>query len=171
MHDLKQWIRDVPDFPSPGILFRDITPLLLRPGGLREVVERLAEEFRDRRVDKVAAMESRGFIFGAPLAIALGCGFAPVRKLGKLPRSTASRVYALEYGTNHLEMHVDAIEAGERVLIVDDVLATGGTAAATAEIVEELGGEVVALAFLAELAALGGRAALADRGVFSLIQY
>lgn len=171
MHDLKEWIRDVPDFPTPGIMFRDITPLLLRPGGLGAVVERIAQEFRDRKVDKVAAMESRGFIFGAPLAIALGCGFAPVRKLGKLPRATASRVYALEYGTNHLEMHVDSIEGGERVLIVDDVLATGGTAAATAEIVEELGGEVVALAFLAELAGLGGRAALANREVFSLIEY
>ncbi|HUE96685.1 MAG TPA: adenine phosphoribosyltransferase [Longimicrobiaceae bacterium] len=171
MNDLERLICDVPDFPAAGILFRDITPLLLDPEALRGVVERLAEPFRGAGIQKVAAIESRGFIFGAPLALELGCGFVPVRKLGKLPRPTASREYALEYGKNHLEMHIDAIQPRERVLVVDDVLATGGTARATVEIVEELGGDVAAVAFLIEIGGLNGRATLADREVLSLIRY
>lgn len=171
MDDLQRLIHDVPNFPTPGILFRDITPLLLRPHALREVTERLAEKYRGQGIDKIAAIESRGFIFGAPLAVELGCGLVPVRKLGKLPRATASRVYVLEYGTNHLEIHADAISPGDRVLVVDDLLATGGTAGATVEIVEELGGRVAGVAFLIELTALKGRQALGDREVFSLISY
>ena len=171
MDDLKGLIRDVPDFPTPGILFRDITPLLLDREGLGRVVERFVELFGGRGIDKVIGIESRGFLFGAPLAVAMGCGFAPVRKLGKLPRQTLSRQYALEYGTNHLEIHVDAIRSGDRVLIVDDVLATGGTARATVDLVEELGGRVEAAAFLIELEALGGRAAMDGREVVSLLKY
>ena len=171
MEDLERLIHDVPDFPTPGILFRDITPLLLDRGALRAVTLRLADRYRSEGIDKIAAIESRGFIFGAPLAIELGCGLVPVRKLGKLPRATASRVYVLEYGTNHLEIHVDAVRPGERVLVVDDLLATGGTAGATVELVEELGGTVAGVAFLIELTALGGREALGGRDVFSLISY
>ncbi|MEX2569724.1 MAG: adenine phosphoribosyltransferase [Gemmatimonadota bacterium] len=171
MSDLASLIQPVPDFPEPGILFRDITPLLLEPGGLGGVVDRIAREFAGRGIDTVAAIESRGFIFGAPLAVALGCGFVPVRKLGKLPRPTRSREYRLEYGTNHLEMHEDAVRRGQRVLIVDDVLATGGTARATVEIVEELGGVVVAAVFLLELAALNGRGLLEGREVRALLSY
>lgn len=171
MHEIASLIRPVPDFPTPGILFRDITPLLLDPDALRRTLGELARPYASERIDRVAAIESRGFIFGVPLALELGCGFVPVRKLGRLPRETRSREYALEYGRNHLEMHVDALEPGDRVLIVDDLLATGGTAAATAEIVEELGGEVVALAFVVELQALGGRGALGGRPVHSLVRY
>jgi adenine phosphoribosyltransferase len=168
---LKALVRDVPDFPHPGILFRDITPLLRDSRALVDVVERIADEFRDRRVDVVAGIESRGFLFGTPLALALRAGFVPIRKLGKLPARTLSRQYALEYGKNHLEIHADAIHPGERVLVVDDVLATGGTARAGAELVEELGGELLGTAFLIELTALGGRAALTPREVFSLLRY
>lgn len=171
MHELERLIQAVPDFPSPGILFRDITPLLLDPAALRSAVDRMAEEFGGRGIEAVAAIESRGFIFGAPLALALDCGLVPVRKLGKLPRATASREYSLEYGTAHLEVHVDAVRPGQRVLVVDDLLATGGTAGATVELVEELGGTVVAAAFLIELEGLGGRAALAGREIYSMITY
>ena len=164
-------VRAVPDFPMKGVVFRDITPLLLAPAALHSVVEYLAEAFQHERVDRIAAIESRGFILGAPLAIRLGCGFIPIRKLGKLPRRTISREYTLEYGTNHLEMHADAVDPGQRVLIVDDVLATGGTARATVELVREAGGIVVATAFLIEIAGLGGTKRLEDARVISLVKY
>jgi adenine phosphoribosyltransferase len=168
---LKALIRDVPDFPLPGILFRDVTPLLRDPGGLAAVVDAFAERFRGARLDVVAGIESRGFLFGAPLAIALGVGFVPIRKVGKLPAATVRREYALEYGSNTLEMHADAVKTGERVLLVDDLLATGGTARAAAELIEELGATVVAAAFVIELAFLNGREALPGRQVHALIGY
>lgn len=171
MEHLKDLIRNVPDFPVPGILFRDVTPLLRDPRGLREVVERLAEELRVVEVDAVAGIESRGFIFGAPLAMALGAGFVPIRKPGKLPAEKIRCEYALEYGTSTLEMHADAVCPGERVLVVDDLLATGGTALASVRLVEELGGVVAAAAFVIELSFLDGRRALAGHDVRSLIRY
>jgi adenine phosphoribosyltransferase len=171
MENLKALIRDVHDFPTPGILFRDITPLLAHATGLRQTVQWMSERFQSSGVELVAGIESRGFIFGAPLAVALGTGFVPIRKLGKLPSTTIRREYALEYGSNHLEVHADAIRPGQRVLLVDDVLATGGTAAASVELVEELGGVVVAAAFVIELAGLRGRARLPGRDVYSAITY
>jgi adenine phosphoribosyltransferase len=162
-------IVDVPDFPQPGILFRDVTPLLESGAGLRSAVDALAGAFTN--IDIVAGIESRGFIFGAPVAYALGIGMAPVRKPGKLPRATASADYALEYGNNTLQLHRDAVTPGQRVLIVDDVLATGGTAAATVALIEELGAEVAGVAVLIELTALGGRARLGDVPLVSLISY
>jgi adenine phosphoribosyltransferase len=162
-------IVDVPDFPQPGILFRDVTPLLESAEGLRTAVDALAGAFSN--IDIVAGIESRGFIFGAPVAYALGVGMVPVRKPGKLPRATASVDYALEYGTNTLQLHRDAVSPGQRVLIVDDVLATGGTAAATAALIEELGAEVAGIAVLIELTALGGRQKLGDFPLVSLISY
>lgn len=171
MEHLKALIRDVPDFPLPGILFRDVTPLLRSPGGLRQVVDSLAGRLESANVDAVAGVESRGFLFGAPLAVALGVGFIPIRKPGKLPAEKVSREYALEYGTNTLEIHRDAVRPGERVVVVDDLLATGGTAQAAASLVRELGGEVAELAFVVELAFLQGRARLAEYPVHSLITY
>lgn len=169
--NLSQLIRDIADFPIEGILFKDITPLLQHPQALREVVDALAAKFAERRVDKVVAVESRGFIFGAPVAYKLGAGFVPVRKPGKLPADTISVEYSLEYGTNTLEMHVDAIKPGERVLVVDDLLATGGSAKAAAELVERLGGTVVGMAFLVELEFLGGIHKLAGYDVHSLLRF
>ncbi|HEU0016298.1 MAG TPA: adenine phosphoribosyltransferase, partial [Longimicrobium sp.] len=157
MEHLKALVRDVPDFPTPGILFRDVTPLLRDPRGLAQVVDAFTERYRGRGIDAVAGVESRGFIFGAPLALALGVGFVPIRKLGKLPADRVRREYALEYGTNTLEMHRDAVRPGERVLVVDDLLATGGTAGAAAGLVEEVGGRVEELAFVIELTFLPGR--------------
>jgi len=171
VHDLKTLIRDVPDFPLPGILFRDVTPLLRDPRGLRSVVDAFAERYRDQGIAAVAGVESRGFVFGAPLAMALGIGFIPIRKVGKLPAETVRREYALEYGTNTLEMHADAVTPGERVLLVDDLLATGGTARAAVELIEAVGGSVVAAAFVIELAFLNGRAALPGTEVHALIAY
>ncbi len=171
MEQLKALVRDVPDFPHAGIVFRDITPLLLHPPGFAQVVDRLEAEFRNQGVDLVVGIESRGFLFGAPLALALGAGFVPVRKLGKLPGPAIRREYALEYGTNQLEMHRDAVRAGQRVLLVDDVLATGGTARAGVEMIRELGGEMVSAAFVIELTFLRGREALAGCEVFSLLRY
>ena len=171
MEHLDALVRAVPDFPSPGILFRDITPLLADARALAEVVDWFAERFRDRGIEVVAGVESRGFILGAPLALALGTGFVPIRKVGKLPAATVRREYSLEYGTNQLELHSDAVRPGQRVLLVDDVLATGGTAAASAELVEELGGELVSLAFLIELAFLSGRDRLGRREVVTLMTY
>ena len=171
MEHLKELVRAIPDFPIPGILFRDVTPLLRDPRGLREVVDRLAEDFRGAGIEVVAGIESRGFIFGAPLAMALGVGFVPIRKPGRLPYDKVSREYALEYGTNVLEMHADAVRPGERVLIVDDLLATGGTASASAHLVEAIGGVVAAAAFVIELEFLAGRKALAGYDVRSLITY
>ncbi len=171
MEHLKQLIRDIPDFPIPGIIFKDITTLLKEADAFVEVVDRMAAEYADQAVDVVVAIESRGFIFGAPLAYKLNASFVPVRKFGKLPAQTVTKEYALEYGTSTLEMHVDAIQEGQRVLIVDDLLATGGTARATAELVESVGGHVVGLAFVVELCFLSGREKLSGYPVFSLIKY
>ena len=162
-------IVDVPDFPEPGILFRDVTPLLESAEGLRTAVDALAAAFTN--IDVVAGIESRGFIFGAPVAYALGVGMVPVRKPGKLPRATASADYSLEYGANTLQVHRDAVTPGQRVLIVDDVLATGGTAAATVALIEELGAKVAGVAVLIELTALKGREKLGDVPLVSLISY
>ncbi len=168
---LDRYIRDVPDFPKPGIVFKDITPALLDPGAFQRICDELHDRFRGRRIDKIAAMESRGFIFAAPLAYRLGMGLVPLRKAGKLPWRTIAETYALEYGDATIEMHVDAISAGERVLIVDDLLATGGTAAAAARLIERQGGVVEELAFVIELAALEGRKNLPGRSVWSLLRF
>ncbi|CAN5222625.1 adenine phosphoribosyltransferase [soil metagenome] len=164
-------VRRIPDFPQPGICFRDVTPLLADPAALCEVVERLATPFRQADVTAVVGIEARGFIFGAALAMELGTGFVPVRKAGKLPAETFTRSYELEYGSATLELHRDGVGAEDRVLIVDDLLATGGTAVAASELVEEAGAMIVAAAFVLELTALGGRAALAPREVLSLLEY
>ena len=171
MEHLKELVRAIPDFPIPGILFRDVTPLLRDPRGLADVTERFAAEYGGAGIDVVAGIESRGFIFGAPLATALGVGFVPIRKPGRLPYDKVSREYALEYGTNVLEMHADAVEPGQRVLIVDDLLATGGTASASAHLVEAIGGVVAGVAFVIELEFLEGRRRLAEYEVLSLIRY
>jgi len=171
MIDLKTQIRHVPDFPKPGILFYDITTLLQDPAGLRAAIDSIALPFADQKIDLVVGIESRGFIFGAPVADRLGAGFAPVRKPGKLPSACVRESYALEYGTDTLEIHEDAVRKGQRVLIVDDLLATGGTARATAALVERIGGQVHALAFLIELVGLDGRAKLAGRSVHASLQY
>ncbi len=170
--DLAQYIRDVPDFPKSGILFKDITTLLKEPTAFREAVDRLAAPFEAAGVDVVVGMESRGFIFAAPLAYKLDAGFVPVRKLGRLPAEAVQVSYDLEYGHNTLELHRDAIQPGQRVLIVDDLLATGGTVLATMKLVEQLKGKVVGLAFLIELLYLNGRRNLVDPPpIVSLIQY
>ena len=171
MMDLKKLIREVPDFPKPGILFYDVTTLLKDRAGLAAVIDGLTNRYRDTRVDVVAGMEARGFIFAPALAYALGADFVPVRKPKKLPAETVSVSYDLEYGQDSLEMHKDAVGPGTRVLIVDDLLATGGTAAATARLVREAGGVVVGLGFVVELTFLHGRGKLAEYDVFSLLQY
>lgn len=163
-------VSDVPDYPHPGVVFKDITPLLADGPTLRDVVAHMAARAPEN-IDLVVGMEARGFIFGAPVAVALGAGFIPVRKAGKLPREVLAGAYELEYGSAVLEVHPDTIRDGSRVLIVDDVLATGGTAAATAALLERAGGVVVGLAFLMELTFLGGRAQLADRRVEALLTY
>jgi adenine phosphoribosyltransferase len=168
---LRARIRDIPDFPKPGILFRDLTPLMGHGASMRAVTEALIDKVAPRRADTIVAIESRGFIFGAPVAVALGLGFAPVRKPGKLPWRTTKRTYDLEYGTDSLEMHADAVVGGTRVVIVDDLLATGGTAAATADLVRAQGGVVVGLAVVVELSLLEGRKRLDTVPVDSLIQY
>jgi adenine phosphoribosyltransferase len=169
--DLAQLIRDVPDFPIEGILFKDITPLLQDAEALRRAIDLLAERYVNEQVNLVAAIESRGFIFGAPLAYKLGAGFVPIRKPGKLPADTISVEYSLEYGASTLEMHADAISAGQRVLIVDDLLATGGSARAAAELVERCGGIVVAAAFVIELEFLHGIDRLQGYDVYSLLRF
>ncbi len=169
--ELATYIRDIPDFPVKGVLFRDITTLLKHPAALRESIDRMVEHYRGRQIDLVAAVESRGYIFGAPLAYQLGAGFVPVRKMGKLPAEKINVSYTLEYGVETLEMHVDAVSPGSRVLIVDDLIATGGSARATASLVEALGGTVVGMAFLIELLFLRGREKIKEYEVFSLIQY
>jgi adenine phosphoribosyltransferase len=169
--DLRAFVRDVPDFPRPGILFRDVTPLLADAAALREAVHRLAEPFRDAGVERVLGVESRGFLLGAPVALELGAGLAIARKPGKLPRRTVGVSYALEYGTDRLEMHADAIEPGQRVLVVDDLIATGGTAAATLRLARSAGADVVGCAFLIELVALGGRAQLDAKRVHAVLPY
>ena len=168
---LKAKIRDVPDFPKPGIVFKDITTLLKDPEGLRRSADLLTDLVRGRKVTKVVAIESRGFILGSLVADRLSLGFVPVRKPGKLPAPTRQASYALEYGTDTLEIHEDALRTGESVLIVDDVIATGGTARAVAELVEGLGARVEAYAFLIEIAFLNGRAKLEGYDVLSLIRY
>jgi adenine phosphoribosyltransferase len=169
--DLASKIRDIPDFPKRGIVFKDIMPLLADPESLRDTVERLAEFAEPRKPDLILGAEARGFILGAALAYRLGCGFVAARKPGKLPWRTISAKYALEYGFDALELHADAITSGARVLIHDDLLATGGTARAKVDLVEQLGGTVVGLAFVIELQFLNGREKLAGYDVFSLVQY
>jgi len=168
---LKRKIRHVPDFPKPGILFYDITTLLQDAEGLRLAIDSLALPFRDQKIDVVVGVESRGFIFGAAVADRIGAGFSPVRKPGKLPSATVKARYDLEYGSDSLEMHADAVRRGQRVLVVDDLLATGGTARATVDLVKGLGGTVAALAFLIELVALGGRAKLVSEHVHTVLKY
>ena len=171
MDDLKRHIREVPDWPKPGILFYDITTLLKDPLALRMTVDRFVWLFSDQRVDKVVGMESRGFMFGPIVAYDLNAGFVPVRKPGKLPAETVEQSYALEYGTDKLQVHRDAIVPGEKVLIVDDLVATGGTARATAQLIEGLGGQVVGMGFIIELTFLKPRERLSDHRLESLIQY
>jgi len=164
-------IRSIPDFPIPGILFRDITPLLKDRDGFRGAIDLFVERFKDRRVDYVVGVEARGYIFGAPLAYAIGTGFIPIRKPGKLPHDKLTEAYALEYGTNSLEVHADALGDGDRVVVVDDLLATGGTAGATLRLLRRLGAHVEAFAFLIELAALEGRKTLAGVDVVAFLTY
>jgi adenine phosphoribosyltransferase len=169
--DLKHYIRDIPDFPKPGILFRDITPLLAHPAAFREAIDRFARRFESDRIDVIAAAEARGFIFAAPLALRLNVGFVPIRKPGKLPAGTRRFEYDLEYGQDALEVHTDGIETGSRVLVVDDLLATGGTVDACCRLIEQAGAEVVACAFLIELTDLGGAKRIAPRDVFRIVEY
>lgn len=169
--NLKSLIRSIPDYPKPGILFRDVTTLLKDPTGFRVAIDELNKRFQGQRIDKVAGIEARGFIVGAALAYELRAGFVPVRKQGKLPSQTVGHDYALEYGTDRVEMHTDAISRGDRVLIVDDLLATGGTVRGTVELVQRLRGEIVGLAFLVELTFLRGRDRLADQPVSAVIRY
>jgi adenine phosphoribosyltransferase len=168
---VRRRIRDVPDFPRPGIVFKDITPLLLDTRLFRRVTESMAASFASAELTHVVAVESRGFIFGAPIAQTLGVGFVPVRKAGKLPHSTRAAEYALEYGTDRVEIHADALGDGARVLVVDDVLATGGTARATAQLVEELGGRVIGCSFLLTLSFLRGRERLTGYEVRAVTTY
>ena len=169
--DLKEKIRVIPDFPQPGISFKDITTLLRDGEALRETVKRLAEHFKGTEVDLIVGVESRGFILGAPLAYEMGLGFTLIRKPGKLPGQVLSVEYDLEYGTDSLEIHADAFPPGTRVLVVDDLLATGGTIAAAIELIKKLSGQVVGLAFLIELAYLNGRERLSEYDIVSLVQY
>ncbi len=171
MDDLKRLIRDVPDFPKKGIVFKDVTPLLADPDGFRRVIGALAERTSDLRAKKIVGIESRGFIFGAALARELGAGFVPVRKPGKLPWKTVRESYALEYGTDSIEIHHDAVTAGERVIIVDDLLATGGTLGACAKLVRSLGGDIAACLVVIELGFLKGRERVAPHEVRSLLRY
>jgi adenine phosphoribosyltransferase len=168
---LTDLVRDIADYPQPGVTFRDITPLLGDGAAFGRAITSLVERFRDVPVDRVIGMEARGFIVAAPVAFSIGAGFVPVRKAGKLPWAVVREEYSLEYGSDKLEMHRDAIHPGERVLVIDDVLATGGTAAATCRLVEELGGIVAGLGFLIEITALGGRPRLGERHIESLARY
>jgi adenine phosphoribosyltransferase len=171
VESLKRLIRDIPDFPKPGILFRDITPLLADPSGLALAIEMMANPFRGKNIDLVVGAESRGFIFGTAVACCLSAGFVIVRKPGKLPHKKVSKTYDLEYGQDTLEMHADAIVKGQRVLIVDDVLATGGTMKTCCELVEGLGGDIVGVAVLTELLGLAGRAKVVPHKVHSVLKY
>jgi adenine phosphoribosyltransferase len=169
--ELRKYIRDVPDFPKPGILFRDVTPLLADPQALRAAVRAVAAPWRDQRVDAVVGIESRGFLFGAPVALELGAGLVVIRKKGKLPCATVRESYALEYGEDVIEMHADALGPGRRALVVDDLIATGGTAAAAVRLVRQTGAELLGCAFLIELSALAGRKALDGAPVHAVIRY
>lgn len=169
--DLKKIVRDVPDFPKPGILFKDITPLLQKPEAFKFIVDQFVERYKSKPVDVIVGIESRGFLFGSVMAYALGKSFAIMRKKGKLPYTTVSYTYKLEYGEDTIELHEDAIPKGSRVVIVDDLLATGGTAGAAAHLVEKMGGKVEELAFVIELGFLNGRKVLGDYPIFSLLQY
>ncbi len=169
--DLQSHIAAVPDFPKPGILFRDITPLVAHPPALQAAVDQLAEQLAGVEFDRIAAIESRGFVFGAPLSLALGKGLILVRKAGKLPRQTVAETYDLEYGTATIEVHGDAIATGEKVVILDDLIATGGTAAAAGNLVRRCGAKVAAYLFVIELEGLAGRKLLSDAPVFSLVRY
>lgn len=169
--DLESYIRDIPDFPKPGVVFKDITPLLADPTALAGLVHQLTEPFADLGITKVVGIEARGFILATPVALALGAGFIPVRKAGKLPWQINRQEYALEYGTDLIEIHTDAVGTHDRVLVLDDVLATGGTAAATVALLAQSGATVAAMGFLIELGFLGGRALLGDAAVTSLITY
>ena len=171
MDNLKTKIRSVPDFPKPGILFYDVTTLLQDPSGFREAIDSLATPFEGQGIELVVGIESRGFIFGSAVADRIGAGFSPVRKPGKLPSTTVKATYDLEYGTDSLEIHDDAIRKGQRILIVDDLLATGGTARATSDLVKRLGGEVHALAFLIELVGLNGRKRLEGERLHTVLKY
>ncbi len=171
MKELKDLIKDVPDFPEPGIIFKDITPLLKSPKGLALAVDTIASQYAERSVEVVVGVESRGFIFGTAIACRMGMGFIPIRKPKKLPCETVSATYELEYGTDTVEMHRDAVESGTRVLLVDDLLATGGTIEACCRLIEEVGGEIAACAFVIELDFLKGRDRLGSREIFSLVHY
>lgn len=169
--DLKAYIRDIPDFPKPGILFRDITPLLANPHAFNEAIDQMAAHYEGKKIDAIVAAEARGFIFAAPLALKLNCGFVPVRKPGKLPFDTHSFHYELEYGTDTLEIHIDGVQPGQNVLMVDDLLATGGTMKACCNLVEKIGANVVGCCFLINLKALEGEQRIAPFESFSLIDY
>lgn len=171
MDVIKSAVRDIPDFPKPGILFKDITPVLQNPQAFRAAIDTFKERYRDQKLDVIAAVESRGFLFGTVLAYELGLSLALVRKPGKLPYKAIRESYSLEYGENTLEMHEDAVGPGQRVLVIDDLLATGGTAEAAAKLVRRLGGEVVEFAFLIELSFLDGRERLSPCPIFSILQY
>ncbi|MEM7202994.1 MAG: adenine phosphoribosyltransferase [Planctomycetota bacterium] len=168
--DLNDFLRDVPDFPKPGIVFKDITPLLATPAAMLHCVERFAELVSGQTIDRVAAIESRGFLFGVPLALHLGVGFTPIRKPGKLPWKTRRQDYALEYGTDAVEIHEDAVEPGQSVLLIDDLLATGGTMRASCDLIEQIGGKIAACAFVVELGFLPGRAKLAPYPTHALLR-
>jgi adenine phosphoribosyltransferase len=169
--DLKKLVRDIPDFPKKGIIFKDITPLLQNPEGLREAVETISNHYKNKKIDIVVGAEARGFILAPTIAFNIGAGFVPVRKPGKLPYEKINMSYALEYGTDTLEIHKDGVKQGQQVLMVDDLLATGGTMAACCKLVESLGGKIIGCAFLIELAFLHGKKALNKYDIFSLIKY
>lgn len=169
--DIRNFIRDVPDFPKPGVIFKDITPLLRDSAAFAAAIEQLADHYRSAQIDAVAGVESRGFIFGAALARALNKGFIPIRKPGKLPWKTRNREYSLEYGTDCVEIHEDAVKPGEKVVLVDDLLATGGTARACAELLREIGADLVGVGFVIELGFLNGAQKLGNEKVFSLLKY
>lgn len=169
--DLKKYITDIPDFPEPGVLFRDVTPLLANKDAYRESIRLLTEFAKDKKVDVIAGPEARGFLFGCPVAMELDCGFVPIRKPGKLPRDVVSKSYDLEYGHNEVQMHSDSVQPGQNVLIVDDLLATGGTVEAAVSLIEEMGGNVVGIAFLIELEALKGKNLLEGYDVYSVLKY
>lgn len=169
--DLKKYIRNIPDFPTKGIMFKDITTLLKEPEPFKYVIDTIVDKYKNENVDKLVSVEARGYIFGGVIAYNLNCGFVPVRKPGKLPAETISKEYTLEYGTNKVEIHKDAITEGEKVLLFDDLLATGGTVLATCQLVEQLGGKIIACAFITKLSYLHGDKKLKDYKIFSLVDY